>query len=115
MQAEVRSIEANDIPGWPEWHSPTPDTDLRWFTTAVGLAGRPGNDLFQVAVATPKGIQERQDRRTFVGLVVERFEASAVEETIRRYVADVVAPTWEAIVEQLQSKMRWAYQGRQRA
>ena len=115
MRAEAKSIEANDIPEWPGWRSPTPDDELRWFTVSVGVQEASGADLFQVAVATPRGIQGRRDRGPFVGLVVDSFEPSAVEQAIRDYVASIEGPAWELIVRRLQAKMLWEYQGCQRS
>jgi Immunity protein 8 len=111
MRAEVKGIVANDIPGWPEWRSLTPEDELQWFTVSVGPTGRPSADLFQVVVATPQGNKGRRDRGPFVGLVIETFETSAVEQVIRDYVANAEGLTWEAIVESLQEIMRWEYRG----
>ena len=109
MRPEVHGIEANDIPGWPRWQSPTPQDELQWFTVSVGCEGSEGADDFQVAVATPLGVNSRRDRDPFVGLVVVRFEPPAVERAIREYVAGSEAATWEGVVERLRTRMSWEY------
>jgi hypothetical protein len=110
MRAAVRGIEANDIPEWPLWSPSSPSEECQWFTVSVGSAGTPGADLFQVAVATPAGLQERRDKRRFVGLVVDRFELRLVAEAIRAFVAASEALSWEGVVEQLRARMRWEYE-----
>ena len=112
MRAELRGIEASDIPTWPEWTSPDPAEELQWFTLTIGPPGDPGSNYFQVAVATPAGIKKRRDKkRPFVGLVVDRFDPPAVEQTIRDFVASAEGLTWDAIVKHLRRKLLWEYEG----
>ncbi len=111
MRAEVRYIEANDIPAWPDWQAADELDEHQWFTVFVGPPGDPGADLFQVAVATPRWLWARGRPGRFVGLVVDRFEARAVERAIRDFVASAEGPTWREVARQLASKMRWEYEG----
>lgn len=111
MQADVRTIEADDIAEWPEWLPVDAACEYRWFTVTIGPSGDPGADLFQVAVATPLGLKDRRTKGKFVGLVVDRFEPSIVESAIRDFVAQSQALTWQGIVELLRVKMRWEYEG----
>lgn len=111
MQAEVRGIEANDLPDWPRWSPSGPADEFQWFTVAVGPPGEPGADMFQVPVATPLGLRERRRKGKFVGLVVDRLEPEAVERAISDFVAGSRAPTWQGVVEQLRSRMVWEYEG----
>ncbi|MGC8638520.1 MAG: Imm8 family immunity protein [Isosphaeraceae bacterium] len=91
--------------------SDRPENRSRWFTVSVSPADSPRSDLFQGAVATPQGVKSPRDRKPFAGLVVERFEALAVDQAIRARVATAEGPTWEAILKRLQTKMRWEYEG----
>jgi Immunity protein 8 len=111
MRAEVRDIEANDLPGWPTCQATDPGEGLAWFTVSVGAVGTPGSDLFQVAVGTPGGVAGRRDRDSFVGLVVDRFDPQAIERAIRDFVGSAEGPTWEAIAVRLGRVMRWEYAG----
>jgi hypothetical protein len=111
MRAEIRSIEANDIPEWPHWSSSDPTNELRYFTISIGSPAESGADLFQVAVATPTGIRERQIKQKYVGLVVDRFESIVVEQAIRDFVESCDAHTWESIVNNLRTRMHWEYEG----
>jgi Immunity protein 8 len=111
MRAEVRWIEANDLPGWPDWSASGPADEVQWFTVGVGPVGGPGADLFQVAVATPLGLRERRTKGKFAGLVVDRFEPRLVEQAIREFVAGSDALTWDGVVDLLRARMRWEYEG----
>jgi hypothetical protein len=111
MQADVRRIEANDIPDWPNLSPADVTCELRWFTVTIGSTGDPGADLFQVAVATPLGVKQRRTKDKFVGLVIDRFEPLLVERAIREFVASTQALKWEGIVDLLRTKMRWEYEG----
>ena len=111
MYAEIRNIEANDIPSWPDWSPPDPLCELQWFTVSIGPHGDPGCDYFQVAVATPFGLKERRQKGKFAGLMVERFEPKLVEAAIFDFVDQARAPTWQGIVELLRKRMLWEYEG----
>jgi Immunity protein 8 len=93
MEADLRAIEANDIPDWPNWSAVDASNELQWFTLTIGLPGDAGSDLFQVVVATPIGIRQRREKGKFVGLVVDRFEPTVVETAIRDFVASCKALT----------------------
>src|SRR5262249_31346000 len=97
MRAEVRSIEANDIPAWPNWQPSGTPEEHQWFTVSVGPVGDPGADYFQVAVATARWLWAHSRPGRFVGLVVDRFDPSLVEQAIREFVVKVEAPTWQDI------------------
>jgi hypothetical protein len=110
MQAEVKSIIANDIPEWPNWR-PSDETDeFQWLTITIGPIGTVGADLFQIAIASYRGLNARQHKSKFVGLMVNEFDPQVIEQTIQNFVASIEAPTWEAIVEQLRSRMRWEFE-----
>ena len=109
MQAQVRGIEANDIPDWPNWVATHPFDELQWFTVSIGTSDSDGEDLFQVAVASPRGINARRRKEKFVGLVVDEFKSERIEQAIRDFVATVQGTTWEAIAEQLSKVMRSEY------
>jgi|SRR5215212_1574834 len=110
MRAEVHAIEANDISAWPEWRPSSPADELQWFTVSLGPVGHHGSDLFQIVVATPAGLRERKKKEKFVGLIVDRFEPSLVEQAIQNFVADCEANTWEETVNNLRSRMHWEYE-----
>ncbi len=95
MQGEVRGIEANDIPVWPNWSPVTAADELQWFTVSIGLEGSEGADLFQVAVATYRGLEARRRKAKFVGLIVGDFAPAQIEQAIRDHVASAQAATWE--------------------
>jgi hypothetical protein len=111
MRAEVRSIDANDIPTWPDWQPSHPLDEYQWFTVSVGVIGSSGSSLFQVVVGTAIGIRERRHKQEFVGLVVERMEPTIIEHAIRAFVASGEAPLWELLVEQLRVNMHWEFTG----
>src|SRR3954467_258652 len=98
MHAEVRQIQANDIPDWPHWSPSGSQAEFQWFTLAIGLEGDARSDNFQVAVATWQGLRERRHKGRFGGLVVDRFEPGVVEQAIRDFVSAQQAPTWDGIV-----------------
>jgi len=111
MRAEVRGIEANDVPDWPVWMPGEASRDCRWFRVAVGPVGEAGADLFQVEVGTPLGINERRAPGLFIGLVVERFDPRIVERAIRAFVEGRHAATWQGVVDLLRTHMSWEYEG----
>src|ERR1043166_9742146 len=99
MQGVVHWIQANDIPEWPKWSSPEPWCEAQWFSVTIGPPGDPGTNYFQVEVATPLGINERRDKKKFIGLVVDYFEPELVERAIRDFVANSQALTWQGIID----------------
>ncbi len=109
MHAHVRRIEANDIPGWPNWAPKGAVQERQWFTVSIGPEGSEGTDLFQVAVATSRGLKARRRKAKFVGLIVGDFAPAQIEQAIRDHVASVRATTWEGIVHGLSPVMRWEY------
>ncbi len=113
MEGELRAIEANDIPNWPNWSPADASNELQWFTLTIGPPGDVGADLFQVAVATRMGVRQRRKKGKFIGLVVDRFEPKLVEAAIGDFVASCKAPTWAGVVDLLRMRMRWEYEGMQ--
>jgi hypothetical protein len=109
LQAEVKNISANDIPEWPNWSPTDPTDEFQWLSVAIGPISTAGADLFQVAIATSRGLKARRHKTKFVGLVVDEFDPRVIEQTIQEFVASIEAPTWEAIVEQLQTTMQWEF------
>ena len=110
MQAKVHGIEANDIPDWPHWSPAGPAEEFQWFTVAIGAESGSGADLFQAAVATRAGLQERRCKSKFVGLLVDRYEPATVERAIREFVAGCKAPSWEDVVDLLRARLFWEYE-----
>jgi hypothetical protein len=109
MQADVKTISANNIPEWPNW-TPTDSTgEFQWLSVAIGPVSTAAADRFQVAVATSGGLKARRHKTKFVGLMVDVFEPRVIEQKIEEFVASIEAPTWEAIVEQLQPTMQWEF------
>jgi hypothetical protein len=113
MTPEVRWIDPNDIPlaEWPTWTPAGPEEELQWFHLGIGPSDDPGAELFQVAVATPKGLLHGRRLGKDRALVVPRFEPAAVERAIRDFVSACDAPTWAGIVDLLRTRMRWEYEG----
>jgi len=109
MQAEVRGIEANDIRDWPNWVPVDASAELQWFTVSIGADGTEGSDLFQVAVATRRGINARRQKTKFIGLIVDAFTPAQIEQAIRDHVATIRATTWEEIARGLGPTMQWEY------
>lgn len=111
MRPELRGIEANDIPDWPNWSPSAAGDELQWFTVAIGWPGGAGADNFQVAVATPATLQIRSREGEFVGLVVDRFDSESVRTAIQDFFDACDAPTWEGAVELLRKRMHWEFEG----
>ena len=109
MQAEVRGIEPNDIRDWPNWVPVDASAELQWFTVSIGTDGSERSDLFQVAVATHRGINARRSKTKFVGLVVDDFTPAQIEQAIRDHVESVHSTTWEEIARGLGPAMQWEY------
>jgi hypothetical protein len=109
MQAQVRGIEANDVPDWQNWVPKNAAEEMQWFTISIGTAAVEGSDLFQVAVATRRGINARRHKTKFAGLVVDDFTPARIEQAICDHVASVHAETWEEIARGLGPAMRWEY------
>ena len=109
MQADIKNISANDIDQWPNWRPADSTDEFQWFSVLIGRTGASGADLFQVAVATYRGLEARRHKSKFVGLVVDVFEPRVIEQAIEDFVAAAEASTWEAVVEQLQTTMRWEF------
>jgi hypothetical protein len=111
IRAEVKSIEARDAPLAATLGPTGAGDEYRWFTATVGTTESRAGDLFQVCVATARGIKARRTRGKFVGLVVPTFDAATVEKAIREYVASAEGASWEALAAELGKLMWWEYDG----
>ena len=113
LKAEIKNIESNDAGSdWKHWVPENPSDVIHWFTLSIGVVGEDWSNLFQTAVATPSAIKGRPHlMRTFRGFVVPTYEADAVEELLRSYVADATGIEWNDIAATLQEKMIWEYGG----
>lgn len=96
----------------PNWLPKDAAEELQSFIVSIGSEGSEGADLFEVAVATCRGLKARRGRkRKFVGLVVNEFTPVSIEKAIRGHVASVQATTWEAVAQALGPVMKWEYAG----
>ncbi len=114
MQAEVHSLESNDHLEWSDFvrhESADPYDDYGWFHVTVGATNMTGGNDFQVCVATPRAFNRAKQSGFVPGILVDRFDAERVEAAVHDRVAATSAPTWDLLVEQLRSFMRWEYEG----
>ena len=115
MKAQLRYIEPNDTLDWETFaarESADPWDDWGWFTAGIGPDGEEGADLFQVLVCTPMAMHKAIDgNEVFRGLVIDSFDPQSIRNTIREFVAAIRGADWPDFVRQLQSALRWEYEG----
>lgn len=111
MRAWIKSIMANDILEWPHWEATCDEEELQWFSVEIGPIDEEGTNLFQVAVATPQGLQARTEKTPFRGLVVQEFTAQCVTDAITDYVKALEAQSWQQLTVQLRTVFLWEYEG----
>jgi len=109
MRAEIKSIEANDLPTWPNWEAQHPADEDQWFTLTIGPTDAEGGDLFEVEVASPTGLHERRGKRPFMGVVVSVFTPEQIQQSLRAIVETLEADSWQSLAAQLQPTMVWEF------
>ena len=110
MRAVVRSVDANDVPEWPEGGPADTADGRQWFSVVIGAEGGAGGDLFEVCIASEAWFR-RCGTGPFVGLVSPRFDADSIRATIEAFVSPVSGGDWHEIAARLSAKMRWEFAG----
>ncbi|MBV9123127.1 MAG: hypothetical protein JO112_07210 [Planctomycetes bacterium] len=111
MKAEIKSISCSGRPDFKAWQPDRSEDVYLGLELSVGLAGGEGADLFQLVVATPQAIQGRPERRRCKLLVIEAYSWQKVETTLRQWVGECERATWMEIVDCLQHRFDWEYEG----
>jgi hypothetical protein len=114
MHAEIHNLESNDHHDWQDfvdYQSPDPFDDYGWFHVTVGASGVDGGNDFQVCVATPRAVGRLKRMREVPGILIDRFDAESVRKAIYGRIESIEGCSWEQIVEQLRTFMRWEYEG----
>ena len=108
MHASVRSIDANDLPTWPNWQPTSVEEERQWFTVTIGPQGSAGGDLFQVCIASEAWFRHFPSGK-FIGLVSTRFDVDSIRSTIEQFVVSASGADWPQLASALSSKMRWEF------
>lgn len=114
MHAEIHYIESNDYVDWQhfsEYQSPDPYDDFGWFHVTVGASEIDGGNDFQVCVATPRAVGRVKRSGEMPGILVDYFNAVNVRKAICDQIEAIEGSSWETIVEQLRTFMKWEYEG----
>ena len=115
MRAQLRFIESNDTLDWETFaarESPDPWNDCGWFTLGVGNDGEQGTDLFEVVVCTPSAKHQTIDgHQKFRGIIVDSFEPEVISAALHDFVDSISGRDWPECVRQLQTALRWEYEG----
>lgn len=111
VQAELKDIIADDLENWETWKPADPTDVYVWYSAYIGPVGEESSNIFQVAVATPKGLKSRKRRSNgrFRGIVIKEWSNEAAIRAIEDYVSAIRGSCWEAVAEQLEKDFRWEY------
>lgn len=114
IEAEIHSLESNDFPDWEQFleHAERDPYDAYgWFHVTIGTVGVQGGNDFQVCVSTPRAVGRAKQAGCVPGVLVDRFDAASVQAAVKEKVVSIQASTWEQLVDQLRTFMRWEYEG----
>ena len=114
IRAEVHSLESNDHTDWSDFvasESPDPYDDFGWFHVTIGATDVDGGNDFQVCVATPRAFGRSKRSGSVPGILVDRFDAQSVRDAVHDRVNSIEAHSWDQIVDELRTFMRWEYEG----
>ncbi|MBL8855173.1 MAG: hypothetical protein JNK57_14500 [Planctomycetaceae bacterium] len=114
MHAVIHCIESNDYAEWrefAEYQSPDPYDDFGWFHVTVGATDIDGGNDFQVCVSTRRAVWRVKRSGKTPGILVDYFDAANVRKAICDRIEAIEGCSWETIVEQLRTFMKWEYEG----
>lgn len=118
MKAEIRAIEPHDFHySWQEFQEATAAralpvlNDYGIFSLLIGTQGSEAADMFEALVSTPSAAARARRGRIFTGFIVENFEPELIRKTLTAFVDSVESDTWMGLVDKLQSKLQWEYEG----
>jgi hypothetical protein len=116
MKAELHWIQPNNRKcNWESFEADSsidPWDDYGSFSLSIGPEGDPGSTYFQVLVSTPAAAgRARESKKFFRGILVESFERTVIENTLREFVQSRNGIDWQDLVDQLRTVMDWEYDG----
>jgi len=114
IRAEIHSLESNDHLDWSDfaaYESADPYDDFGWFHVTIGATDIDGGNDFQVCVATPRAVGRAKRSGSVPGILVDRFDAQSVHDAVHDRVNSIKAHSWDQIVNELRTFMRWEYEG----
>jgi len=114
LRAEVHNLQSNDHLDWSDFER-SEAADLYdaygWFHITIGAAGIEGGNDFQLCVATRRAVSRVKRSGAIPGLLVDRFDATTIQDAIKDRISAITAASWEQLVDQLRTFMLWEYEG----
>ncbi|HEV3384561.1 MAG TPA: Imm8 family immunity protein [Gemmata sp.] len=129
MKVEIKSIDSADLADKdiPTWQPACVEDVYLEFTLSIGPCDEKGSDYFNIVVATPEAIKERQQRPKWKDttnrkrpikrrqhaklLVIQEYNWQAIKEALERMVRECEGFTWEQTVSCLRKRFNWEYEG----
>ena len=114
MRAAIRRLHTPDAPSLHEYR-PEDESDFALLVQViVGPHGGEGEESVDVEVVTPACISRRlSDSGPMSGrhlLLVELFDANAIQRWIERAVAGCIGSTWREVAEKLSRIGHWEFE-----
>ena len=110
MKAEVRAFVYTDFDAATWWPEIEDDFGF-WLDVYVGPVGGEGHEPFGVRVCTPAWLMRQHARDdVIVGwgtVLVNHYDPVALQQAIRRFVAQWEAPTWRELALRVASLGAW--------
>ncbi len=114
IHAVVHSLEPNDHDGWSAFaahETADPYDDFGWFHITVGASDTKGGNDFQLCVATRRAVGRARRSGSIPGILVDRFDAKSVHIAAHDRIQSIEAHSWNQIVDECRTFMRWEYEG----
>ena len=114
IRAVIHSLETNDHDDWSAFaarESIDPYDDFGWFHVTVGATDIEGGNDFQLCVSTPRAVNRAKHDGTVPGILVDRFDAQSVHDAVHARINSIEVHTWDQIVNECRTFMRWEYEG----
>jgi len=116
MSLTIKSIHSPDAPNVRHWEPDDPEEACLLVELEIGPNEEQGTNLFQIMVATPKGLLKWARSATTPVLsdrgllVLTTYSSQALLEWLSQTVNHCSADTWTESVSLLQKYFRWEYE-----
>jgi hypothetical protein len=116
MRLYAKSVSSPDAFGFPNWTPDDPKDVAILVEVEIGEEGQQGADLFQVMLATPRGLERIAIQRSSVVIsdralvVMKEVSAGTFVEWLSSTLEKCAADTWVSSVERLQRYFLWEYE-----
>ena len=115
IELVLKSCNSDDIPSLNAWEPSNLEEVYILLDLAIGVKGEKGADYFQLIVATPEALRQKEfDAQVPVfiehTLLVNHYNWEMIYIAIKKKIKNCQAKNWEKSVEKLSRYFCWEYE-----